>query len=91
MSKIDELWGDNPKILKIFKKTEWEEKMNLKVCRECMWSEHYSEIVENPTCKLGQTMGKICAGFMMWQTMLVICDDCCKRIALERLEQARSK
>ncbi len=67
---------------------EWETKMNLKVCESCMWRHHYHEIVKNPTCELGITMGNLCAGYQHYSTMIVICTDCCKKISLERLKTA---
>lgn len=73
---------------KIGEHIEWETKLNLKVCESCMWRLYYHEIVENPICELGITMGSLCAGYQHYSTMIVICTDCCKKISLDRLKTA---
>ncbi len=73
---------------KVGEHLDWETKLNLKVCESCMWRIYYHEIVKNPTCGLGITMGNLCAGYQHYSTMIVICTDCCKKISLQRLKTA---
>ncbi len=70
---------------KLSEKLRWEQENNLKVCEPCMWRKFYHEIVAKPICELGITMGELCAGYQHYSTIIVICEDCCKKISIKRL------
>ena len=49
-------------------------------CDQCVWWNYPVKI-----CELKRKMGKICKGFLHWQTMMVLCEDCMKEKSLTAL------